>query len=135
MGGTVGCFKLLRTTSGEITLVESQSPLKFSGSGPCKERQESSHPHQVYLVSDPSHRGDQNATKEVLVPDLGSDQIHRLSKDSSGKWAVVDSILFSKYPGGGPRHVIVKGTICMIYQLFSCSFLARLFRLKTLHLA
>lgn len=109
MAGTVGCFKLLKTDSGDITLLESQPLLRFTGSGPCKERQESSHPHQVYLV-----KSGKGADVNVLVPDLGSDRIYRLSKESSGSWVVTETISFAAYPGGGPRHVIVDGMPILI---------------------
>ncbi|KAF8641444.1 hypothetical protein AX16_009957 [Volvariella volvacea WC 439] len=68
------------------------------GTGPNKERQERSHPHQVYLA----HEGE--ADQELLVPDLGADKVFRLKKTADGKWSVSGHI---QYPaGGGPRHVI-----------------------------
>ncbi|GJE98198.1 lactonase [Phanerochaete sordida] len=68
--------------------------LSFSGTGPDKERQEASHPHQV--IVHPDH-------KELLIPDLGADKTWRLAKDSSGKWTVKGHLQYKA--GSGPRHV------------------------------
>ena len=88
------------STGGRITLKQTQLPLQFLGSGPCKERQESSHPHQVYYSQN---------TDEVLVPDLGADTIWRLSRSNDGVWEKKGQLEFDKHPGGGPRHVITYG--------------------------
>jgi len=67
--------------------------LTYTGSGPNKERQEASHPHQVIIHPD---RG------ELLVPDLGSDKLRRLAKVDN-TWVPKGEL---SYPsGGGPRHV------------------------------
>lgn len=66
---------------------------KYTGSGPNKERQEASHPHQVIIHPD---------REELLVPDLGSDKLRRLKK-VDGTWVPSGEL---SYPGGGgPRHV------------------------------
>lgn len=67
----------------------------FTGKGPNHERQEGPHPHQTVL--DPSG-------KYLLVPDLGTDQVHVFS-------FIANTLKFSaqttlKVPGGyGPRHL------------------------------
>ena len=72
---------------------------KFPGTGPHAERQEGSHPHQVY-----AHPNGQ----ELLVPDLGSDKVWRLGRDAEGvAWEIKDVI--NVEAGHGPRHVVVQG--------------------------
>ncbi len=73
------------------------SYVKFEGTGPQLDRQESSHPHEAYLNDD-----------ELLIPDLGADKTFRLSKGVNG-WEVKGFI--GNPPGGGPRHVLVYGEI------------------------
>ncbi|KAI0629551.1 putative isomerase YbhE [Trametes polyzona] len=70
------------------------SVIQFNGSGPNKDRQEASHPHQVI----------QHPTRdEVLVPDLGADKTRRLVKEADGKWVEKDAVTYKA--GSGPRHV------------------------------
>ncbi|THH05470.1 hypothetical protein EW145_g4771 [Phellinidium pouzarii] len=107
--GTVGVFSL-SLSSGTINLKEAQPPLQFSGTGPCAERQEASHPHQIYLVSHQSKSGTA-ASAEVLVPDLGADTIWRLNKNSDGKWEQKEALVFEKHRGGGPRHIVIHAEI------------------------
>jgi 6-phosphogluconolactonase (cycloisomerase 2 family) len=71
-------------------------PVEFKGSGPHKDRQSSSHPHQVISHND-----------EVLVPDLGADKVWRLRKDAEGRWTVHGHV--SSESGSGPRHIVVYG--------------------------
>lgn len=68
--------------------------LRFTGSGPDKERQEASHPHQVILHPD---------RDELLVPDLGSDKTRRLARAQGGSWEVRGELQYT--PGSGPRHI------------------------------
>ncbi|KAF8317657.1 putative isomerase YbhE [Clavulina sp. PMI_390] len=70
-----------------------QPPLNFTGSGPNKSRQESSHPHQVIIHGE-----------ELLIPDLGADKLLRL-KQVDGKWEVAGAVSFEA--GTGPRHIVV----------------------------
>lgn len=71
--------------------------IKFSGTGPNADRQESSHPHEVYLHGD-----------ELLIPDLGADKVWRLVKGDFG-WEVKGAI---EYPAGsGPRHILIHGMV------------------------
>ncbi|KAL5483101.1 hypothetical protein ACEPAI_8330 [Sanghuangporus weigelae] len=102
--GSVGIFDLPSTE--HPASVESQSPLRFSGSGPCTERQVSSHPHQVYFAKRGS-AATLGPTDEILVPDLGSDKVWRLSQNAEGKWEKKSEITYNLHLGGGPRHVVV----------------------------
>lgn len=82
--------------------------LAFSGTGPDKERQEASHPHQVIIH--PDH-------KELLIPDLGADKTWRLTKDSTGAWSVQGHIQYKA--GSGPRHVAFHAGV--LYTLLELS--------------
>lgn len=68
----------------------------FTGSGPDAERQESAHAHQVVPDGD-----------EVLVPDLGSDRVHRLLIRPDGVLELLGGIVLP--PGFGPRHLVLDG--------------------------
>ncbi|KAG8767498.1 hypothetical protein FRC19_005382 [Serendipita sp. 401] len=67
--------------------------VQFSGTGPNLDRQEASHPHEVYRHGE-----------ELLIPDLGADKTWRVIKGENG-WEVKGAV---EYPAGaGPRHVLV----------------------------
>ncbi|CAL1711668.1 unnamed protein product [Somion occarium] len=84
------------------------SILRFTGSGPDRERQEASHPHQVILHPD---------RDELLVPDLGSDKTRRLARAQGGSWEVRGELQYT--PGSGPRHIAFYKDI--IYTLLELS--------------
>ncbi|WP_349428523.1 beta-propeller fold lactonase family protein [Microbacterium sp. LWS13-1.2] len=67
--------------------------LVFEGEGPNRDRQTQSHPHQVV-----EYEGD------LLVPDLGSDRLLRVSIDDTGSLALLES--WEVPAGSGPRHVL-----------------------------
>ncbi|KAG8940121.1 hypothetical protein FRC03_005771, partial [Tulasnella sp. 419] len=78
---------------------------QFVGSGPNQDRQLSPHPHQAIEYKN-----------EILVPDLGSDQVWRLAKDSTGKWIQWGNVL--QKPGSGPRHgVTLDNYLYTIHEL------------------
>ncbi|KAK2467398.1 hypothetical protein APHAL10511_000633 [Amanita phalloides] len=76
-------------------LTSSPDTVVMSGHGPNKDRQQTSHPHQVVLIKE---------YEELLVPDLGADKVWRLKKDSSGLWKLQGQIQYE--PGSGPRHAV-----------------------------
>jgi 6-phosphogluconolactonase len=77
------------------TLSEQLDLLQFAGSGPDQERQEAPHAHQVV-----AHAG------ELLVCDLGTDLIHRVTLDDTGHFGAAGPPV--QLPGGtGPRHLVV----------------------------
>ncbi|EGO00525.1 hypothetical protein SERLA73DRAFT_178364 [Serpula lacrymans var. lacrymans S7.3] len=83
--------------------------LQVAGTGPNKERQKSSHPHQI--IFHPSR-------DELLVPDLGADKIWRLAKGASGQWEINGYVQCA--PGGGPRHIAFYGeNLYTLYELVS----------------
>ncbi|KAG1844264.1 hypothetical protein C8R48DRAFT_780320 [Suillus tomentosus] len=56
--------------------------------------------------------------KELLVPDLGTDKVWRLTKRNDGKRSIRDHIDFEA--GGGPRHIAARGnTLCTLLELTS----------------
>jgi len=57
-------------------------------------RQEASHAHQAILHP---------TSGDLLVPNLGADDVCRFQKGDTGKWESVKSIQYKT--GGGPRHV------------------------------
>lgn len=57
-------------------------------------RQEASHAHQAILHP---------TSDDLLVPNLGADEVCRFQKTDTGKWESVRSIQYKT--GGGPRHV------------------------------
>jgi 6-phosphogluconolactonase len=88
--GSVASFRL----DAEGRLSPCRDEIRFAGSGPDPERQEGSHAHQI--VFDGS---------EVLVCDLGTDQIHRLHLDGHDRFSVDEPV---RLPAGtGPRHCVV----------------------------
>lgn len=79
--------------------------LKFVGSGPLP-NQASAHAHQTLQYND-----------EILVADLGSDLVRRLTK-SGNSWSQAASISFP--PGHGPRHMVVtNNTLYTIHQNYN----------------
>lgn len=67
----------------------------YTGSGPDKDRQEGPHPHEAVL--DPTK-------KFLLVPDLGTDQVHVYTFDANTLKTTAQTAL--KAPAGsGPRHI------------------------------
>jgi len=72
---------------------ERRSVIAFKGSGP-KDNQKTPHPHQAVYFND-----------ELLIPDLGSDQVWRLARNNSGNgWHVAGSV--PQPVGSGPRHIV-----------------------------
>lgn len=102
MGGSIAIYSITPTLTS-VGLKELQPVLSFSGTGPCSERQEMSHPHQVCYVKR------EDAEDEILVPDLGADKIWRLVKNGNGIYENLDFVSFNTHLGGGPRHVVVYG--------------------------
>ncbi|PPQ76349.1 hypothetical protein CVT24_008118 [Panaeolus cyanescens] len=95
MSGTVGSLAVSPVKPG--VLPATTRSVQLSGTGPNKERQEGSHPHQVVY---------HEAYEELLVPDLGADAVYRLKKSpKDGSWKLAGHIGFEA--GGGPRHVVV----------------------------
>jgi len=94
-------------------LLESTSSVRFTGSGPDPERQEASHAHMAVAYED-----------EVLVPDLGTDQIHRLHVDADG--GITEREPITVPAGSGPRHLVITGDhLVLACELSADLWLAR----------
>lgn len=77
----------------------------FTGSGPSP-NQASAHAHQTVGYED-----------EILVPDLGSDKVRRLTH-SGTNWAEAASISFRA--GSAPRHIVAtNGTLYTLHQNYN----------------
>ena len=85
--------------------IASAKSIQLHGSGPSK-RQQHSHPHQVVVHQE---------YQELLVPDLGSDKVHRLKRNDNGSWQLIGQVEFE--PGGGPRHVAFHGKSSQFFPL------------------
>ena len=104
MGGSVTAIRLDRNgTLGPVV-----SHVQHRGSGPKLARQEAAHPHAIV----PLPTGNQ-----VLVPDLGGDQVKRYRLDDRtgelidlGEPAVV-------HPGAGPRHLAISPNGRYVYLM------------------
>lgn len=81
---------------GELLAVSSS--IAFTGSGPDADRQDASHAHMAVADLDAG---------DILVPDLGTDRIHRLGVSPDGAIAEREPIITP--PGSGPRHLVVTG--------------------------
>ena len=79
-------------------LVLSPTTIQLSGSGPNKNRQEGSHPHQAIIHPE---------YQELFVPDLGADRVCRFKRREDGSWKIQGHIGYAG--GGGPRHVAFYG--------------------------
>lgn len=97
MSGTIGSLSI--SPSNPNILPPTTASVQLSGTGPNKDRQEGSHPHQVVYHEE---------YEELLVPDLGADAVYRLKRSpKDASWKLVGHIGFEA--GGGPRHVVVYG--------------------------
>jgi 6-phosphogluconolactonase len=81
------------TADGQLTGVVGR--VRFIGSSPDPERQTEPHAHQVVVDG-----------AELLVADLGTDQLYRLALDDSGQFATVAGAV-GLPAGSGPRHLVV----------------------------
>jgi 6-phosphogluconolactonase len=94
-------------------LTECRDLVAFGGSGPHQERQDAPHAHQALWDSN-----------EILVCDLGTDLIHRLSLDEHGRFAAGEPVRLP--PGSGPRHcVIVDDHLVVACELSAELWVAR----------
>jgi len=104
-----GTISSLALSANPPELPAKPASVQLRGTGPNKDRQESSHPHQVYFHEE---------YQELLVPDLGADCVHRLKKSNDGSWKLVGHVGIEA--GGGPRHVaFYKGNLFTVLELSS----------------
>jgi 6-phosphogluconolactonase len=80
--------------------------IEFVGSGPNRDRQEASHPHQAVVDT---------ARGRLLVPDLGVDRIRVLGLadlPASLDHRDADDIVI--HSGAGPRHLVIAGDLAIV---------------------
>lgn len=94
--GRVGLFRLV----DDGTRVARVDEYALEGAGPHS-RQEASHPHQV-LAADGSY----------IVPDLGTDHVHRF--EVTGEGSLAHRHAWRLPPGSGPRHAIVHDGVLFV---------------------
>lgn len=88
--GSVSCHPIL--DAGRVG--DAAATLAWSGGGPIPDRQDASHAHQVLLDGD-----------IVLVPDLGTDRLHRLLLGPDGSLHELEPLVLPS--GFGPRHAVL----------------------------
>lgn len=94
--------------------------VQHTGSGPNQERQQSAHPHQIAIDPDDTVAGDPNRTVasdpnvDVVVPDLGADQLVHYEIDRSGRF-VGGGTATPMASGSGPRHVVFHPRLPLAY--------------------
>ncbi|KAI5481290.1 carboxy-cis,cis-muconate cyclase [Pseudohyphozyma bogoriensis] len=97
--------------SGDIDTTKEQviDYANLTKPGPHAWRQSQSHPHEAHI--DPTG-------KYVVIPDLGTDELHFLQIGSDGQLSKLDSVLLS--PADGPRHVFFSRNRSDGNTLFYC---------------
>lgn len=98
--GTVGLFP---TDSDDGRLLPMADSRQHRGDGPNASRQESAHAHEVYALG-----------STLVVPDLGTDKIHRYSVENH---RLRDDGHATLPPGSGPRHVEMHPSLPLLYVL------------------
>ncbi len=94
--GSGSALVIANPSDGDLTHADRRL-VTFEGSGPVAGRQDQPHAHEA-VWTDPGH---------VLVNDLGSDVIRRLSLGPDGD--VAEDLPIVVPPGFGPRHLRLRG--------------------------
>jgi 6-phosphogluconolactonase len=94
-------------TKADGSLTERTDLKQFTGSGPDKVHQESSHPHSVYshAYTPPDSSRDSKIAAYVYACDLGSDKVWIFQLNNEGKLIENDPAFATVSPGAGPRHL------------------------------
>ncbi|KAJ3269231.1 hypothetical protein HK104_005162 [Borealophlyctis nickersoniae] len=96
-------------TTGRLADVPAETR-NYSGSGPNKDRQEASHPHQfIWRVS--------SSVTTVYVPDLGADCMRRHTFDATTGTLTDLPSAPATSPGSGPRHLAFHPTHPLAYVI------------------
>ncbi|MCY3813072.1 MAG: lactonase family protein [Gammaproteobacteria bacterium] len=98
--GTVALFPTAAEDGRLLPIADSR---QHRGNGPNADRQESAHAHEVYVLG-----------STLVVPDLGTDKIHRYSVDNH---RLHDDGLAILQAGSGPRHVEMHASLPRLYVL------------------
>ena len=109
-GGSISAFPINNNAVGEVC-----ASLKFIGEGPVKDRQESSHIHQLKEVSCKSG-------KWILASDLGADVIRLVSAQNKDNNMTLNHIKDFPCPAGsGPRHMEFNKDYTKLYCIAELS--------------
>ena len=93
-GGSVSAFPIENGAAGNLC-----ANLKFEGSGPVTDRQESSHIHQLKALPGQD-------SKWILASDLGADVIRLIKPETNGAELILEHVKDIPCPSGsGPRHM------------------------------
>lgn len=84
-----------------VTLGKCTDGATLTGSGAVAGRQDSPHAHQIVQYND-----------EILISDLGTDNVWRLAKDTDGSWQVAGAV--AQAPGSGPRHIVAHNDVLYV---------------------
>ena len=98
--GTVALFP---TAGDDGRLLPMADSRQHRGRGPDSSRQESAHAHEVYALG-----------STLVVPDLGTDKVHRYSVEGYRLRENGHAILEA---GSGPRHVEMHTSLPLLYVL------------------
>ena len=98
--GTVALFPTAGDDGGLLPIADSR---QHRGKGPNSSRQESAHAHEVHALG-----------STLIVPDLGTDKIHRYGVEDHRLRDHSQAILA---PGSGPRHVEMHPSLPLLYVL------------------
>jgi len=103
------------------SIAAAHSEITYAGSGPNRERQEASHPHQAVVSPDGGH---------LFVCDLGCDKVwvHPLDGDTLGPAAAIDAPA-----GSGPRHLVFHPTLPRFYLLSELDGIVRVYERRSAH--
>ena len=98
--GTVALFPTADDDGRLLPIADSR---QHRGAGPDADRQESAHAHEVYALG-----------STLIVPDLGTDKVHRYRVDSG---RLADDGHTALPSGSGPRHVELHASLPRLYVL------------------
>jgi 6-phosphogluconolactonase len=103
-------------------LAEATQLFRYPGSGPHRQRQTSSHPHQAVLSPDGRH---------LYVPDLGADRIHIHAVEVDGGLGLARTIALAA--GSGPRHLVFHPSLNLAYLVGELDGVIRVLERDTGH--
>jgi 6-phosphogluconolactonase len=110
VGGTIASFKIQAdgTLSDPVDTLNYKDP-KFGHDGPFPGRQDTTHPHSVYLSPD---------DRFLIVNDLGNDALSVFLIDPmTAQLSPATPLLTTMRPGSGPRHIAFHPNGRWIYSI------------------
>ena len=109
-GGSISAFPIEDGAVGDLC-----ASIRFSGEGPIKDRQESSHIHQLKELTNPTG-------KWLLASDLGADVIRLIKPKANGTELTLEHVKdIPCPPGSGPRHMEFNEDNTVLYCITELS--------------